>query len=189
MTVITDGYSHGSDYLRESEEENADRRSQTDDSWREIVNRYILDPYSNKVYPYDTRNERYGYNDFELTQNLLEWISDTCNVVVTGYFVFSKKGDFTATISDIKSDDDGYDYQERDQMWREMKKTGVVIKAKGYNKLFLTCASTLGATGDDELNDDLVGAKKSKVMAAFKRNQKGKTTSRFLTNEFIKEIA
>ena len=189
LTVITDGYSHGSDYLRESEEENADRRSQTDDSWREIVNRYILDPYSNKVYPYDTRNERYGYNDFELTQNLLEWISDTCNVVVTGYFVFSKKGDFTATISDIKSDDDGYDYQERDQMWRDMKKTGVVIKAKGYNKLFLTCASTLGATGDDELNDDLVGAKKSKVMAAFKRNQKGKTTSRFLTNEFIKEIA
>ena len=189
LTVITDGYSHGSDYLRESEEENADRRSQTDDSWREIVNRYILDPYSNKVYPYDTRNERYGYNDFELTQNLLEWISDTCNVVVTGYFVFSKKGDFTATISDIKTPDNGYDYLERDQMWREMKKTGVVIKAKGYNKLFLTCASTLGATGDDELNDDLVGAKKSKVMAAFKRNQKGKTTSRFLTNEFIKEIA
>ena len=188
LTVITDGYSHGSDYLRESEEENADRRSQTDDSWREIVNRYILDPYSNKVYPYDTRNERYGYNDFELTQNLLEWISDTCNVTVTGYFVFSKKGDFTATISDIKSGE-GYDWTERDQMWREMKKTGVVIKAKGYNKLFLTCASTLGATGDDELNDDLVGAKKSKVMAAFKRNQKGKTTSRFLTNEFIKEIA
>ena len=188
LTVITDGYSHGSDYLRESEEENADRRSQTDDSWREIVNRYILDPYSNKVYPYDTKTERYGYNDFELTQNLLEWISDTCNVVVTGYFVFSKKGDFTATISDIKSGE-GYDWTERDQMWREMKKTGVVIKAKGYNKLFLTCASTLGATGDDELNDDLVGAKKSKVMAAFKRNQKGKTTSRFLTNEFIKEIA
>ena len=189
LTVITDGYSHGSDYLRESEEENADRRSQTDDSWREIVNRYILDPYSNKVYPYDTRDERYGYNDFELTQNLLEWISDTCNVTVTGYFVFSKKGEFTATISDIKTPGDGYDYLERDQMWREMKKTGVVIKAKGYNKLFLTCASTLGATGDDELDDDLVGAKKSRVMAAFKRNQKGKTTSRFLTNEFIKEIA
>ena len=189
LTVITDGYSHGSDYLRESEEENADRRSQTDDSWREIVNRYILDPYSNKVYPYDTRDERYGYNDFELTQNLLEWLSDTCNVTVTGYFVFSKKGEFTATMSDIKTPGDGYDWTERDQMWREMKKTGVVIKAKGYNKLFLTCASTLGATGDDELNDDLVGAKKSKVMAAFKRNQKGKTTSRFLTNEFIKEIA
>ena len=26
LTVITDGYSHGSDYLRETEEENEDRR-------------------------------------------------------------------------------------------------------------------------------------------------------------------
>ena len=189
LTVITDGYSHGSDYLRESEEENADRRSQTDDSWREIVNRYILDPYSNKVYPYDTRDERYGYNDFELTQNLLEWISDTCNVTVTGYFVFSKKGEFTATISDIKTPGDGYDYLERDQMWREMKKTGVVIEAKGYNKLFLTAASTLATTGEDELDDEFVGANKNRITAAFKRNQRGKTTSRFLTNEFIKEIA
>jgi hypothetical protein len=43
--------------------------------------------------------------------------------------------------------------------------------------------------GDDELDDELIGANKNRVMAAFKRNQKGKTTSRFLTNEFIKEIA
>ena len=145
LTVITDGYSHSSDYLRESEEENADRRSQTDDSWREIVNRYILDPYSNKVYPYDTKTERYGYNDFELTQNLLEWISDTCNVVVTGYFVFSKKGDFTATISDIKSDDDGYDYQERDQMWRDMKKTG--SQSKRLQQTILNMCLNTSATG------------------------------------------
>ena len=36
---------------------------------------------------------------------------------------------------------------------------------------------------------ELVDAKKSRIMSAFKRNQKSKTTSRFLTNEFIKEIA
>jgi hypothetical protein len=47
----------------------------------------------------------------------------------------------------------------------------------------------LGLTGDDELGDDFIDAKKVRVMAAFKRNQKSKTTSRFLTNEFIKEIA
>jgi len=34
-----------------------------------------------------------------------------------------------------------------------------------------------------------VGANKNRITAAFKRNQRGKTTSRFLTNEFIKEIA
>ena len=55
--------------------------------------------------------------------------------------------------------------------------------------MFLTSASNLSATGDDELDDEFVGANKNRVMAAFKRNQKGKTTSRFLTNEFIKEIA
>ena len=81
------------------------------------------------------------------------------------------------------------DWMERDQMWKDMKKTGCVIDVKGYNRLFLTTASNLVATGDDELDNDLVGAKKSRVMAAFKRNQKGKLTSRFLTNEFIKEIA
>jgi hypothetical protein len=35
----------------------------------------------------------------------------------------------------------------------------------------------------------MIGAKKSSLMAAFKKNQRSKTTSRFLTNEFIKEIA
>ena len=186
LTVITDGYSHGTDYLREDESERQERKDQEGDSWREIINRDIIDPYSNKVYPYDDKKERYNYNDFGLTQNLLEWISDTCNVTVTGYFVFSKKGEFTQTCQDILPD---MTWQERDQMWRDAKKTGCVVDVKGYNKLFLTTASNLGASGDDELNDDLVGAKKSKVMAAFKRNQKGKSTSRFLTNEFIKEIA
>ena len=55
--------------------------------------------------------------------------------------------------------------------------------------MFLTAASNLCTMGDDELDDELIGANKNRVMAAFKRNQKGKTTSRFLTNEFIKEIA
>ena len=186
LTVITDGYSHGTEYLREDESERQERIDQEGDSWREIINRDIIDPYSNKVYPYDDKKERYNYNDFGLTQNLLEWISDTCNVTVTGYFVFSKKGEFTQTCQDILPD---MTWQERDQMWRDAKKTGCVVDVKSYNKLFLTTASNLGASGDDELNDDLVGAKKSKVMAAFKRNQKGKSTSRFLTNEFIKEIA
>ena len=40
-----------------------------------------------------------------------------------------------------------------------------------------------------DIADTIIDAKKVRVMAAFKRNQKSKTTSRFLTNEFIKEIA
>ena len=120
---------------------------------------------------------------------MLLLISFKILVFLLSKFVHDEISELLIAENDIKSDDDSYTWDKRDQMWRDMKKTGVVIKTKGYNKLFLTCASTLGATGDDELNDDLVGAKKSRVMAAFKRNQKGKTTSRFLTNEFIKEIA
>ena len=45
------------------------------------------------------------------------------------------------------------------------------------------------ATVDDELSDDLIGAKKSTLLSNFKKNRNSKVTSRFLTNEFIKEIA
>ena len=80
-------------------------------------------------------------------------------------------------------------YHSIDEMWKDMKKAGHVVTVKGYNKLFLTSATNLAVSGDDELDDEYIGANKNRVMAAFKRNQKGKTTSRFLTNEFIKEIA
>ena len=56
-------------------------------------------------------------------------------------------------------------------------------------KLFLVASNNLNASGDDELSDELEGAKKGRILTAFKKNQKSKTTSRFLTNEFIKEIA
>jgi hypothetical protein len=65
----------------------------------------------------------------------------------------------------------------------------MVVNCHGYNKLFITSASSIGTEGTDELDEELVDAKKVRVLAAFKRNQKSKTTSRFLTNEFIKEIA
>ena len=55
--------------------------------------------------------------------------------------------------------------------------------------MFLTSATGLAASSDDTLSDDLKDAKKSRIMAAFKKNQRNKKTSRFLTNEFIKEIA
>jgi hypothetical protein len=80
----------------------------------------------------------------------------------------------------------GLDY---DTTWKEIRKNGLVLTAKGYNKLFLAAGNNLGTEGSDELGDEFIDAKKVRVMAAFKRNQKSKTTSRFLTNEFIKEIA
>ena len=193
LTVITDGYSHSSRFFDAGDEERADETAQLPESedpnhyrprWKK--KREFLDPYINKSFLFEDNSGEYGRNDFERTQNILEWLSDTCNVTITGYFVFSKKSEFRTTAYTLLGDGAYYNI---DGLWRDIKKAGHVIEVKGYNKLFLTSASNLAASADDELDDEYIGANKSRVMAAFKRNQRGKTTSRFLTNEFIKEIA
>ena len=190
LTVITDGFSHSSDLLRQDDAERKDVKDQIGDEWRYNSQRYILDPYSNKTFIYEDKSgdNYYSRNDFDNTQNILEWLSATCNVTITGYFIFSTKRDWM-NVADVLTKGTGMYYDEQSRMWNDMKKTGSVIKVKGYNKLFLTAASNLATTGDDELDDEFVGANKNRITAAFKRNQRGKTTSRFLTNEFIKEIA
>ena len=107
-------------------------------------------------------------------------------MTVTGYFVFSSKREWSQ-VNEVMLPN--HNWEERNDLWNQMRRTGAIVNVKGYNKLFLTSASNLATTGEDELDDELIGANKNKVTAAFKRNQKGKTTSRFLTNEFIKEIA
>ena len=187
LTVITDGFSHQGDLLSRTETESEDIKAQAGDEWRYNSQRYILDPYTNKSYLYEDKNgDRWYRNDFDNTQNLLEWISDTCNVTVTGYFVFSSKREWSQ-VNEVMLPN--HNWEERNDLWNQMRRTGAIVNVKGYNKLFLTSASNLATTGEDELDDELIGANKNKVTAAFKRNQKGKTTSRFLTNEFIKEIA
>ena len=187
LTIITDGYSHSSRFFSDSSEERSDEKAQVgEDSYaRWNKKRYFLDPYINKSFLYED-NSTIGDSRFDATQNLLEWLSETCNVTVTGYFVFSKKHDFRNTAYAIMGNKA---YHSTDELWKETRKQGYVVECKGYNKLFLTYASKLATAGDDELDEEYIGANKNRVMAAFKRNQKGKTTSRFLVNEFIKEIA
>ena len=52
-------------------------------------------------------------------------------------------------------------YDLIDNAWKDMRKSGYVIETQGYNKLFLTSASTLAATGEDELDNEFVGANKT----------------------------
>ena len=151
--------------------------------------RDIIDPINGKVYKYLSAKDRWDRNDFDQTQNLLDWVGQTTGAIVTGYFVCGKN-DMTNLLMVIGHETyKDYNYDKQNAMWKEDRNNGVVIETKGYNKLFLTAASNLGAGGDDTLDDDLIGAKKSTLTARFKKNQKSKTTSRFLTNEFIKEIA
>ena len=189
LTIITDGFSHSADFLRATEEERKDIAEQEefigDGAWRTSRSRDLIDPYSNKVFPLKQKSDYYSREGFETTQNILEWISETCGVIVTGYFVLGKKGDLYNILGFVE---DSRSYCH-DEVWREIRKEGKVFKCRGYNKLFITYAKNMNTEGSDELGDEFIDAKKVRVMAAFKRNQKSKTTSRFLTNEFIKEIA
>ena len=187
LTVITDGYSHTADSLKKSDDEFASEREQrgNGDSWNTKHIREIIDPYSKRVYPLSA-DGRYYSSSFKTTQNLLDWLSKETGTTVTGYFVCSKKGDAVQVIREAEK----VSYEtDVDDAWRQARKGGFILEAHGYNKLFITAAANIGVDGSDELDDELVDAKKTRVLAAFKKNQKSKTTSRFLTNEFIKEIA
>jgi len=184
LTIITDGYSHRADCLYQSQEESEQIKEQLDgaDHWDVTKIRKIVDPYSGRVHDYE--QTRYYGSDFMRTTNLLEWLKSETGVTTTGYFVCGRKSDFQDLLSAIGKLD-----ADNQAKWLETRRTGTVWETKGYGKLFTTAATTLVVGGEDELDDELVGAKKGKLTTAFKKNQKTKTTSRFLTNEFIKEIA
>lgn len=190
LTVITDGYSHqGSLYDRntaENDDWDKQWKSIEDDSeyvYRSSVTqtRELIDPFTKKVYTF-TSEKGWDRNDFKRTQNILNWISDTTGVTVTGYFVVGKKHEAMNVLQYATG-------KSHEEDWAEIRKVGKVYSVHGYNKLFITSSNALRVDGTDELDEELVDAKKVRILAAFKKNQKSKTTSRFLTNEFIKEIA
>jgi hypothetical protein len=184
LTVITDGFSHRSDMFKESNSEYEEKKEQESDdvySWRTPTKRVLIDPFTNKSHGYYASNCG-GHHSFDQTQNILDWISKETGVIVTGYFVLGRKQDLWNIYESLPS-------MDVDSTWRQIRKEGVAFEVKGYNKLFLTSTSALSVAGDSELDDELVGATKRKLLGAFKKNQNSKTTSRFLTNEFIKEIA
>jgi len=190
LTVITDGYSHTGNLYDKSVSEHDD----WDKQWKSIEedneyvyrsgvtqSRELIDPFTKKVYTFAIE-KGWDRNEFKRTQNILNWIADTTGVIVTGYFVVGKKHEAMNVLHDATG-------KHHDEDWAEIRKTGKVYSVHGYNKLFITSSNALRVDGTDELDEELVDAKKVRILAAFKKNQKSKTTSRFLTNEFIKEIA
>ena len=93
LTVITDGYSHSANILNQDEKEKDDFDEQLGDgySWDVKKERDIIDPINGKVYKYLSAKDRWDRNDFDQTQNLLDWVGQTTGAIVTGYFVCGKK--------------------------------------------------------------------------------------------------
>lgn len=198
LTVITDGFSHNSSWLREDYKDDIkDQLQEGEEDWNIRKDTFFQDPYSKKVYPFNISQDRYNRysSDQSWTQtcNLLDWLQQETGIIVTGYFALNAKRDFYSILNacpevgqwirDTHGFDDGYR-----KTWGAIRKDGLVMKTHGYGKLFITASSNL-ATVDDELSDDLIGAKKATLLSNFKKNQSSKVGSRFLTNEFIKEIA
>ena len=197
LTVVTDGFSHDSQYLRDSygDAEIKDQLGEDESYYNVQKEIYIQDPYSNKNYLYKKAEGRdyYDRQDWFKTSALLDWLEKETGVIVTGYFALNAKRDFYSILNACPDlgewirKEHGYDDGYR-KTWGAIRKEGLVIKTFGYGKLFITASSNL-KTVDDELSDDLIGAKKSTLLSNFKKNQSSKVGSRFLTNEFIKEIA
>lgn len=193
LTVVTDGWSHHSPVMDVTDEEWSVIDRQTDGlrSTRHRVNRVIVDPFSRKTYPYSTGGRvYYNSNSFTQTQNLLEWVSEETGCIVTGHFFISNKSDYVSLIRAAYVGDNSWEeYEEKMKLWKTVSKTGIVLDVKGYNKLFVAKTSNMSVLGDDELDEELSNASVRKINSAFKKNQKSKTTSRFLVNKFIQEIA
>ena len=85
LTVITDDFSHSSDLLRQDDAERKDVRDKLVMSGDTTL-RDIFLTYSNKTFIYEDKSgdNYYSRNDFDNTQNILEWLSATCNVTITG---------------------------------------------------------------------------------------------------------
>ena len=105
---------------------------------------------------------------------------------VNGYFVLGKKQDFLWLLDTAQIE---VPWDSKDKLWLETRKVGSVFPCHGYGTLFVAYSKGLGVDGSEGLSDELVDASKQKLKGAFMRNMKSKSTSRFLANEFIKEIA
>ncbi len=168
-TFITDGYSHVYDGFKFEGGYGRDK--------------YITDTVSRRTYKYDISNE----SNFLRTCNLIDWMKSETGTKVNGYFILGKKQEFNNLKSCIN--DGYYSYTQCDEEWKDIKKTGSVLPCHGYGKLFVAQSKVLEVTGDDELSDEMVGESRAKLTTAFKRNQMNKSTSRYLMNQFIQEIA
>lgn len=168
-TFITDGYSHKCDMIKGVGGYGSDG--------------YIIDKESNASYKYDTEYD----SGFMVTCNLIDWMKAETGVNVQGYFILGKKQEYNNLRHNITK---GYiPHSSIESEWKEIRKQGSVIDCHGYGKLFVAQSKVLEVTGEDELSDEMVGESRAKLTTAFKRNQMNKSTSRYLMNQFIQEIA
>ena len=124
LTVITDGYSHSANILNQDEKKKMTSMS----SWVMVIlgmskkRETSLTRSTEKFTSTYQTKDRWDRNDFDQTQNLLDWVGQTTGAIVTGYFVCGKNADMTNLLMVIGHETyKDYNYDKQNAMWKEIE--------------------------------------------------------------------
>ena len=125
------------------------------------------------------------------TMGMVDYVKQETGASVTGYFIVRNKREFSDFYWHIGWTFEKARVWERanpsEDKWSECNKQGGVnFTGTSFDKLLFVKSIT--ATGDDTLDDELVGAAKGKLKIAFSKNASSKIKSRFIVNQMIEGI-
>ena len=147
----------------------------------------ITDPVTNKTITSEDRS-------MKCTPILLELLKNRVpDMNVVGFFIAGSGRNGKVRASTLRYAVDGWDYElgKSDKILaalKELKKNNVfVAKSKGYDEYYILPGSM--KTEEFELSDDLVGASKAKLKAAFGKSTGSRISSRPLLNKFVSMVA
>jgi hypothetical protein len=144
----------------------------------------ITDPKTNKTYEVSNKYAVATDTFLEILKNRV----DGMNVV--GFFIAGKgksgKVDKRTLIGLLR--EDSYE-QIMEKVKFINKEKYLAISQAGYDEYYILPGGNSLMTENDVLGDELIGASKSKLKAAFGKSMAGKISSRQLLNKFVKLVA
>lgn len=174
LIIVTDGFSNGLEVPT-----GEDSTSYNQDYDRTMY----TDPKSKKQYDLGV-----GKNSMAGTIGMLEFVKAETKASITGYYIVKDRREFDQFRWHIGWELKNFEKENpMEERWKTvLKQGGVNMVGSAYDKLLFVRG--IAATGDDTLNDELIGASKGKLRGAFARNASSKVKSRFVVNEMIEGL-
>jgi len=178
LILVTDGFSNRLD-LPENDYNYRGRGSQRT---------MFTDPFTKRGY-----NLRLAGDGMTGTMGMIDYVKQETGASITGYFIVRNKSDFHDFYWHI-----GWTFERpmsrvfekanpSDERWAECNKQGGVnFTGTTFDKLLFV--KSIHATGDDTLDEGLVGATRGKLKTAFSKNANSKIKSRFIVNQMIEGL-
>ena len=144
----------------------------------------ITDPVMNK-----TIEMRDSYHN--LTNTLLQLLKNRVEGMnIVGFFIAGSGKSGRVDKNTISRLMEVYDYNKLRELVKFINKNKyLTFTHQGYDEYYVLPGGNNLQVENETLSDDLVGAGKGKLKAAFSKIQKGKISSRQLLNKFVKLVA